>query len=418
MTNPRLSASPFGAATLFLVLCVIASPASAKTLQVPKGFPTIGAAVLAAAAGDTIVISSGIYAERVVIPVGLSDLKIQGKGNAVIDAFPTGGSVGGIGLDILASGVRVSHLTVQNARNGSDKGVGIFLAGPGARVEDVRVVGCQDRGIWMAAPNCTLTDSTVIGNLENVYVPGAQAKIIGVESRGAASFDVTILGSSSLVKNCRLGANSAQSVIYVAANDVKLIDNEIVSPGHWGIALFAVGGVVKKNRIVGGNAGVPAIYIAGDSYSVDGNTIEDVGNVGISVSGMQNEVRKNVVRRASLAAPGFLVTGNVNILEDNSALDCANDGFRITGAANLLVDNLAKGNGKDGFDVAGSSNQLVTNHAQQNSAEGFENSGSGSVFEKNVASKNRIDLANDGSFTFFTKNVYETGGLFVPPEID
>jgi len=96
-----------------------------------QGFSTIGAAVSAATAGDTIQICAGTYNEDVVIPPG-KPLTIHGVGNPTIDASGLDN-----GVQVLASGTKVTGLTVTNAI-----GEGILVMGaPGAPVQNVTISG-------------------------------------------------------------------------------------------------------------------------------------------------------------------------------------------------------------------------------------------------------------------------------------
>ena len=56
------------------------------------------------------------------------------------------------------------------------------------------------------------------------------------------------------------------------------------------------------------------------------------------------------------------------------------------------------------------------NDARKNQAEGIENNGANTVMNDNVAAKNRIDIANNGSFMSFSNN--QPAGTPPPPEID
>jgi hypothetical protein len=110
------------------------SGAGGQVWHVPGDYPTIQAAVDAAAEGDTILVAPGVYSENVV--VSTSRLKLRGAGpvapverpgdnggNVVLD----GTSLGGIGIGIyvlgasaaeLVTGVEVSQFEVRNFERG------------------------------------------------------------------------------------------------------------------------------------------------------------------------------------------------------------------------------------------------------------------------------------------------------------
>lgn len=91
----------------------------------PGSYPTIGAAVNAATAGDTIDVCAGIYRELVTVPAGKS-LTIKGTGGPVIDAAglsdPSTGQYSGVLVQ--ASGTTIEGLTVTGA-----SGEGILVQG-------------------------------------------------------------------------------------------------------------------------------------------------------------------------------------------------------------------------------------------------------------------------------------------------
>lgn len=82
----------------------------------PGAYATIGAAVSAAASGDTVLVCSGTYHELVTVPAG-KPLTIQGAGHPVVDAAGLSDSVTGqySGVLVLASGSTIKGLTVENA---------------------------------------------------------------------------------------------------------------------------------------------------------------------------------------------------------------------------------------------------------------------------------------------------------------
>jgi len=96
-----------------LALVLGATVAHAANLKVPADYPDIQAAVDAAGAGDTIVVSKGIHKGPVLIE-GKTDLTIKGKGKAVLDGESTD-----VALTIRdGKGVTVTKITIVNT--GSD----------------------------------------------------------------------------------------------------------------------------------------------------------------------------------------------------------------------------------------------------------------------------------------------------------
>jgi len=129
----------------FLILAALAGQASAESLQVGGvgGWPTIGRAVQAAAAGDTVVVTPGDYHENLVIDkpitlVGKEYPRITGlgKGDVVLvtgdDVEVNGFSVSGSGDDMLISdaGIKIRGTGARVLNNKvHDNLFGIYLKG-------------------------------------------------------------------------------------------------------------------------------------------------------------------------------------------------------------------------------------------------------------------------------------------------
>ena len=132
-----------------------ARPAPGRVLSVGCGhgaYPTIGAAVNAAAAGDTILVCSGTYHELVTVPAG-KPLTIRGAGDPVVDATglsdPATGQYSGVLVQ--ASGTTVEGLTVEGAT-----GEAILVQGsPAAPVAHVTIRGNRVTGNDQGNPDGT-----------------------------------------------------------------------------------------------------------------------------------------------------------------------------------------------------------------------------------------------------------------------
>src|SRR3989338_29179 len=108
--------------------------ASAAMLEVglPAGYPTIQAAVDAAADGDQIIVHAGRYAGPLIIA---KSVELVGEGEPVLD----GGGVGTV-LEVAAPNVRVQGLTIRGSgdRLAADE-AGIVVRAPDAVIEDNRL---------------------------------------------------------------------------------------------------------------------------------------------------------------------------------------------------------------------------------------------------------------------------------------
>ena len=153
---------PPGAATGVLALLLISlfmHPAAAAEYTVsPHGgdFSEIQAAVSRAAAGDTIVVQSGTYMEKIRIDKTLIVRGMDSGGGApVIDPEKKGNAV-----EITADGCTFTGFVVQNAELQS----GIRISSDRTTVTGNTVKNCA-QGIYLdSADNCVITGNTITGN--------------------------------------------------------------------------------------------------------------------------------------------------------------------------------------------------------------------------------------------------------------
>jgi hypothetical protein len=145
--TPRILAIAIGISVLMIT--ATAQPAIAATLCVNPGgtggcFASIGAAVAAAAAGDTINVAHGTYAEDVTVTKSLS-LIGAGKENTIIDAT---GENNGITITGTTD-VAVSGFTVENANT-----AGVWITNSSFVTISDNIVMNNDKGL-VPGPNTT-----------------------------------------------------------------------------------------------------------------------------------------------------------------------------------------------------------------------------------------------------------------------
>ena len=181
---PRL---PLTACLFTLTLCLPAL-AQAATLNVPSSaYPTIQAAVNAAASGDTVLIANGTYTGpgNVDIDFGGKNLTVTSQNGAASTVIDCQGSAGanhrGFYLHSGETGAVISGLTIKNGyetnsnANDAGNGGGICIDGSSAVVQNCIVSGSTAQGIgggicstYYTGTNpsgtITLTGCTVSGN--------------------------------------------------------------------------------------------------------------------------------------------------------------------------------------------------------------------------------------------------------------
>lgn len=278
-------------------------------------YTTIGAAVAAAAPGETIVVCPGIYSEDVVVPAG-KPLTIVGVGNPTINAanLPNG-------VQVLASGTMIEGFTIGYAI-----GEGVLVGGvPGAAgtVSDVTIsdntVIDNDRGnptgasissssyiqcnVSAAGPgDCgegihllSADDSTVVGN----YVTGDSGGILLSDENGPA--DGNLIASNDVF------ANTYDCGITIAGHHLGTTTNGSswtpVAPTVGGVYNNTIRGNQSANNGVLGQGG--GILLAtgtpgGAVYNniVQGNYLSGNGLAGVTVHSHSpgEDLNGNVIR--------------------------------------------------------------------------------------------------------------------------
>jgi hypothetical protein len=221
----------------FTVLGAGTASAATGTLRVGCGhgsYPTVGAAVNAAASGATIIVCPGTYPGGVVVSTTVS---IVGLGHPVINA--TGDDNG---VQVLASGSRIQGLTVENAT-----GEGILVGSEtphSAPVSDVTVSGNTVKHNDLGSPTSSYLQCQPANG-----VPGDCGEGIHLVN----TFDSTVIANTSTGNSGGILLSDDTGPTYgnlIEFNNVynNLFDCGITIAGHTP-ALF--GGGVHNNKILG-----------------------------------------------------------------------------------------------------------------------------------------------------------------------
>jgi parallel beta-helix repeat protein len=197
-------------------------------IRVPQDYPTIKAATSAAAAGDTIVVSEGVYAEGQ-INIGKS-LTLEANGTVVVDGLQMGHV-----FYVWANYVTIRGFTIQN----SNKTVYPYC------------------GVCLESSEGSLIEGNVITN-----------SYIGI--RGDAAF-------SSVISNNVIMNNSWRGIYLFGSADNLIVSNKVVNNNITGIMVYWWGGfnAIVDNFVANHSVGIGQGYGAGPS-TISGNTI--VGN--------------------------------------------------------------------------------------------------------------------------------------------
>jgi len=329
-----LGASGVAAASMTLYVSPSGMAGGAGTSCATAAYSTIGAAVTAAAAGDTVVVCAGTYKETVAVA---KTLTLSGQG-ATIDATGLDN-----GVKITASNVTVSGFTIENAT-----GEGILAQQPNP-VKGPLVGGTQ---LYTGVPisHVTITRNTIKdndqgglpANVATTTYPECQASGNvpgdcgeGIHLWSVANSSVTFNTVTDNVGGILLTDEFGPTHDNLIAGNVitdNIYDCGITLPSHnlgrdpaTGKLMPSFGGVynnVVRNNISTGNGGAGvgmfAPFPGAASYDnvVEGNAISGNGEGGVSLHGHApgayvggNKILNNIIGPNNLAGDQDLSPG-------------------------------------------------------------------------------------------------------------
>jgi len=282
-------------------------------------YTTIGAAVTAASAGDTIIVCPGVYPEDVVVPA-TEPLTIEGIGNPIINAAGLDN-----GVQVLASGSTIEGFTVAYAI-----GEGILV------------------GALPGTPG-TISHVTIRGNA------------VGDNDQGNPTGQVLTAATYAECNGAPHEPGDCGEGIHLLSADSSTVSGNFVTGDSGGILL------TDENGPTDGNV-ISSNYVFGNSYdcgiTLAGHNVATVGGV------YDNTIRNNQIANNGVLGQGagvLMATGVPgggvynNIVERNSMSGNGLAGVTLHAHApgedlngNVIRDNVIGTNNLDGdFDFAG-----------------------------------------------------------------
>ncbi len=332
------------AAALLLASCPLSSATTYYYVGIchAGSYKTIGEAVASAAAGSTILICPGTYAEQIFIskPLTLHGMTNGNVSGAVI-AIPAGGLstesslyiTTGLApqIEVLADGVTISNLIVDgtagssNCPNVTDYAGIMFAAGSSGKVSQVAVLNqnCNGGGIGILAENGAGTKRTV--TIEGSSVRGSSYySVIGYSNQTSSTLTANIEGNDVVT-----GASYA---IVTAGSVGGTISNNTVEQSYYGIYVLSPIGTISDNLI---RFTVYGIEVAGGQPTILGNTIIDTFNAGIEASG--GKITSNHILNVQLV--GMNILSNKVTVQGNHITNASQAGISFNCNSPVLSGN-------------------------------------------------------------------------------
>ena len=256
------------------------SGSGGQVLHVPRDYPSIQAAVDAAADGDTVQVMAGVYNENVV--VSTSGVKVHASGGVVLD----GTGLTGIGVHVrgasaadLVSGVEISNFEIANF----ERGVVVQWA------TNVRVHRNE------VHDNVDKTPPFVLGDAAGIDLVTAQFTDVSqniVHHNGHGGIQLRVGSTQTTIRHNRVYENGIQQIADMGAagilltgagtHDNRIEHNEVLANYGQGIRIARpagtapiTGNLAAHNRIHGNHRSGVAIMDAATGNFVVHNDARD-----------------------------------------------------------------------------------------------------------------------------------------------
>lgn len=243
------------------ILLLLAGACSAAVLNVPADYFRIDMAHEAAAAGDTILVQSGTYYERLVLDTPVCLLSASGAPTTIIDAYNISTTLEVRSDDIIVDGFtlirgQTSGLFINSCAplirncilsgNNSHDGGGLRTLNSRATITDCRFEGnaARERGgaIYLensplTLSNCEITGNTAGDNGGGIFCAGSDAVILNcvitdnTAISGGAVYSF-LTGSSPQILNCTITGNTADvdgSALYFFTDSEPVVSRCIIA---------------------------------------------------------------------------------------------------------------------------------------------------------------------------------------------
>jgi pectinesterase len=266
MRLPRRTVAGFGVVAS-LILAAAAPASAATTITVAAdgsgNYPTIQAALAAAAPGDTISVKKGTYYGQVKLASGKHDIKINGATGVATDVVITGntpqssgGATGSATVLNQAANTTITGVTIANTYGSGSQALALYAGADRQVYRNVRLLGYQDTflswgGTGSAQVRQYVYKSYIEGAVDFIYGNGA----LVIDSSTIRSLD---RGSSNngYITAAATNAANKYGILITRSTLSSSAAAQTVALGrcwHAGGAADAIGQVLIRESSLGGH---------------------------------------------------------------------------------------------------------------------------------------------------------------------
>ena len=366
---------------IILVLCLW--PVGARTWIVGNDalatHKSIGDAVSAASAGDTVYIKSGVYSEDVTIDKKISIKPLTGeKGTILLD-----GSNKETGITIVASGCSIEGLTFKNFSKAgimiqsndntiknnqfiSDK-PGLMIQGSSNNIIEGNSMRDCVTGVvlWRGASHNKISNNNIDGGIASVTIKGAGGNVVTDNTLSNGGAGVALENSSAVTISRNIIKGGTNGVIIYNSSDCNLSDNTELGNKR---AVY----VLNTTRTELYNESIKycmlCIMMENSNYNViRGCTVNNTTEALSLGASQKNAVTSNsILNTKDLAIE--IVYSNGNALTGNR-LSNADTGVNITESSGNRLENNKLRDVKLGMIVLGGDRQSFDNAIDESNTE-------------------------------------------------
>ena len=341
-----------------------------------------------AAAGDTIIVAAGTYAEDLTIPDGKTNLEIKGASNPTIKGVQMTDStlwpLAKPNIEILADGVKIHGFTIE----GPDPLAGYYSSGMIIGGENVEIYN----NAFEVTNASTLDDiSQGLQTYHETAVPGVDVSGLNIHdntftnlgtgnvgyeamyiNRDAETATVTIR-DNQLTGDVFRGITTERSNTTIRGNSI--VTDILVSVAWQGILVRDYGGgtqdtvTVTRNVVKGsasGNGFAQGIMIGKTgqtltNISVHKNTVDGNG-IGIQVRSSDTDVAIHHNSIAKSGGDGIILAGDSDSIHHNTITDNGGNGISAAGDSDSIHHNTITNNVGYGIHLTATSHDNTVHH--------------------------------------------------------